>query len=533
MKVNHPEHEIVMNEDSDFSLGAQEESYEVEFIEDELQENCGSIEFDNWEKIQNPEEVKCMILPEKPEGELIISKEITESPSALFEYIFDENFFSLLTIETNRYFMQSCHKYSNSREWKLATPEKMKAFLGILLLMCLNKRNGLYDHFSDNSLIKSVVKNFINRNDFSHLWRYFHLNNNKFQTTPSCKIKHTIEFLVKKWKTLYKPAQNLTVDESMIAYRGKTKYMQYEPLKPTKFGLKAWTLAESYSGYMLDFILYEGKSNKKKSKLGEEVVKQLIKPYINSNHILFVDSFYTSPNLCRILYNNGIGFIGMVNANKYKLDELSNNLEYGESDYFVNNEILYVAWKDKKKVSLLSTIQNTNEELVNKYNKKIKKMDKIRKPQLVISYSRNMKGVDINNMMSSFFEFDYRCSKWWKPVFMRLINISITNIYILHRKFSSLPVSKFDHKKFILSIIEHLLSKYSWKYKKREIDFKNLLLLKYERKKRRKCIDCKKLEKKRTDTYFYCRICHLENKIFHTVCESCFNLYHIKNHELN
>ena len=73
--------------------------------------------------------------------------------------------------------------------------------------------------------------------------------------------------------------------------------------------------------------------------LGEEVVIKLIAPYKKENYILYTDSFYISPNLRRILHNNGIGFTGMVNANRYRLDILSSNfkdMNKGKSIYHKN-----------------------------------------------------------------------------------------------------------------------------------------------------------------------------------------------------
>lgn len=44
------------------------------------------------------------------------------------------------------------------------------------------------------------------------------------------------------------PGRDLSVDESMVAHKGRTKHLQYMPAKPTKWGLKVWMLAESLTG---------------------------------------------------------------------------------------------------------------------------------------------------------------------------------------------------------------------------------------------------------------------------------------------
>ena len=117
----------------------------------------------------------------------------------------------------------------------------MRAFLDLLLLMFINKRCALYDHFSDNPFTSSIVKEIINRTKFFLIWKYLHLSNNEIQIKQSCKVNKMVSFFTERWISLYKPSQNLSIDESMIAFRGRIKYLQYEPLKPTKFGLKAWT----------------------------------------------------------------------------------------------------------------------------------------------------------------------------------------------------------------------------------------------------------------------------------------------------
>lgn len=45
----------------------------------------------------------------------------------------------------------------------------------------------------------------------------------------------------------------------MIAYKGRHKWKVYMPLKPIKFGFKAYVLCESDSGYVLNWSLNTGK----------------------------------------------------------------------------------------------------------------------------------------------------------------------------------------------------------------------------------------------------------------------------------
>ena len=67
------------------------------------------------------------------------------------------------------------------------------------------------------------------------------------------------------------------------------------PKKPTKFGIKVWVLAEAKTGYVLSLQVYTGAENGPEKDLGKRVVMNLMHSYQGKNHLLYIDSFYTSP----------------------------------------------------------------------------------------------------------------------------------------------------------------------------------------------------------------------------------------------
>ncbi len=62
------------------------------------------------------------------------------------------------------------------------------------------------------------------------------------------KINLLIQHFIKVSQNLYTPQQRLTIDETMIKYKGRSKIKVYMPLKPIKYGFKAYVLAEANSG---------------------------------------------------------------------------------------------------------------------------------------------------------------------------------------------------------------------------------------------------------------------------------------------
>ena len=73
------------------------------------------------------------------------------------------------------------------------------------------------------------------------------------------KIRPFLDKLLTSFKTNYNPSQYLSIDESMISFKGRLSWIQCMPKKLTKWGMKAWVLADSTNGYVYNWKLYTGK----------------------------------------------------------------------------------------------------------------------------------------------------------------------------------------------------------------------------------------------------------------------------------
>lgn len=50
-----------------------------------------------------------------------------------------------------------------------------------------------------------------------------------------------------------------SIDEAMIAFKGRSSMKQYVPKKPVKRGFKVWVKADAVSGYVSEIDVYTGK----------------------------------------------------------------------------------------------------------------------------------------------------------------------------------------------------------------------------------------------------------------------------------
>ena len=56
----------------------------------------------------------------------------------------------------------------------------------------------------------------------------------------------------------YKLGWNQTIDEGMIAFKGRLRYVQFSSGKPIKWEIKVWMCCDADAGYLNQFEVYLG-----------------------------------------------------------------------------------------------------------------------------------------------------------------------------------------------------------------------------------------------------------------------------------
>ena len=98
---------------------------------------------------------------------------------------------------------------------------------------------------------------------------------------------------------VYVPDQNVTVDESMVRFKGRLQFRQYLPSKPIKWGIKVWALCESATGYLWNFEVYTGRTagQPQQHGLSHHVVLDLAADLFRSYARVYMDNFYSGTEL--------------------------------------------------------------------------------------------------------------------------------------------------------------------------------------------------------------------------------------------
>ena len=89
-----------------------------------------------------------------------------------------------------------------------------------------------------------------------HILRYRYIPKGQPGYDPLYKIRPFLTPLLHHFKEAYTLGREVSVDESMIALKFRISFIQYLPNKPHKWGMKAYVLTESLSGYTYSWRLY-------------------------------------------------------------------------------------------------------------------------------------------------------------------------------------------------------------------------------------------------------------------------------------
>lgn len=200
------------------------------------------------------------------------------------------------------------------------------------------------------------------------------------------------------------------------------------PKKPVKFGIKLWVICEADNGYCLKFQIYTGKLDAGQEKgLSYRVVFDLMEDYLESNHHLFVDNYYTTIKL----------FQDLEAIHVEQLDRTEKNFlsSLGTLNYNVVNlcfcaaktSLLFI--RKTRDVFVLSTINGTGVQMVQRRHGGPKS-----KPDMILDYNNHMNGVDKCDQYLASYPFCRKTVKWWKKVFVHLFELCVINSMVIYFK---------------------------------------------------------------------------------------------------
>lgn len=414
------------------------------------------------------------VLEKKPGSNLANTDVETVQPVDTFCALIDDDIIDNMVMETNRYAKQRLDQLgdrfprSRLRQWREANRQEMLVFIMLILAMGTVQQPEIVDHWTDHWLFATPgFTKVMARNRFQLLVSCLHFVNNEDadRRDPLFKIRRFIDAVVANFRQAYTPLREVSIDEQMVAYKGRLSFKQYMPAKPIKWGMKAFVLAESKTGYVCDWHLYTGKDqatddNDSRGK-GERVVCSLVRS-LQPGHVVYMDNYYSSPSLFSSLKEKQLGAVGTVRVNRRGLPtEIKTKQKKNmPTRHWRKGNMLALSWFDKKQVNMLSTVHTAMFQDVSIRDRRSATGSRqVKKPTSVAAYNTFMGGVDKADQLVSYYGFPHRHKRWYLSIFHQLTELCLTNAMILYEDIKGTPVHL---KQFRAELLDGILRRTEW-----------------------------------------------------------------------
>ena len=287
------------------------------------------------------------------------------------------------------------------------------------------------------------------------------------------KVRSFVDMLNRNFRRAYKPDRDISVDEGCLPWRGRLRFKQFNPSKPAKFHVKLYQISEATSGYVIGFRVFtgsgschsEGISSNANATVTTKTVLTLMEDshLLDKGHHVYMDNFYTSPELFHELLMRETAACGTLRANRIGLPKsiMEKKLPLRERESVFRRQpigecelggMLALRWKDKKLVGMLSTIHSATEKWTGKNSRD---GNPIYKPTVIVDYTRLMGGVDLSDQLMTYYNFLRKTKKWWRKLWVHLLNMAVMNAFVLNRKFGA--NKKLSHYEFRQELARQLL----------------------------------------------------------------------------
>lgn len=445
---------------SDFDYSSNESEHDIN--PNNIDAPCSIGDNDDWIDINE-------LIPGFPEfsGQCKIDvPESTNTPYDYYKLFVCDDIIQKMVTETNKYAEEYIRNKTNKKpksrlhSWIPTDMEEMKRFLGVLMAMGLTKVPVINDYWSKKPLYRNTyIVSIMRRDRFLLLLKFWHFSDQK-STEKLSKVKDIYIMLLERFQKVLKPGKFLIIDESMIPWRGRLNFRQYIKNKSHKYGVKLYKLCTP-EGYTFSLLIYAGKGeNGREMDHGRKTVMKLIKDLVNEGRVVITDNFYNSVGLAEELLENKTFICGTLRSNRKGLPKsvISTKLKKGEVIGKMNRRgVRVIKWFDKRPVHMISTCRNHNTSLKNTGKRVRGSGEEISKPECVLTYNNNKKGIDYSDQMASYYSPLRRGLKWFRKVMMELLfGTALVNswlVYNWHRE------NRMPKKDYYEAVMEALTNK--------------------------------------------------------------------------
>ncbi|KAI8420457.1 hypothetical protein MSG28_008945 [Choristoneura fumiferana] len=334
----------------------------------------------------------------------------------IWSKIFDLEMVNRLVIYTNKKLRSYREQFRNSGrgELKDTNETEILSLLGLLYYSAVFKCNNADANylFATDGTGHEIFRCVMSKYRFCTLLNCLRLDDGadrqeRLKTDPLAAVSWFFNKFVKNSQQNFTPGPNTCIDEMLIPFKGRCKFIIYMPKKPAKYGIKVVILCDSETFYAYNAYIYSGKNSdgeglseaERNLAIPTQSVLRLVKPIEKSNRNVTADNWFSS-----------------IQPNKSR--ELGSSL-YGFTKDFT---LLSYVPKKNKAVILISSSHH------------VKSSDEItNKPTMIMDYNHTKGGVDEIDKKCSVYSSSRKTRRWPMTIFYRILDLAGTNAYVLYK----------------------------------------------------------------------------------------------------
>ena len=230
---------------------------------------------------------------------------------------------------TNMYITAVQSNYDRKREAKITTKTELGAFLGLLVLSGV-KRGGHVSFLElwaiDGSGIE-IFRAFMSYNRFLFLLLAIRFDDRmtrsqRKETDKLAAIRYNLDEFVQNCKNTYCLTEFLTIDETLVPFRGRCSFIQCIPKKPSKYGVKIFAFCDAKTYFTGNLEVYCGKQPTGPHKVSNspaDKVERLMSHLKGTRRNLTTNNWYTSYTLAMSLLPHKITLVRTLKKNKREI----------------------------------------------------------------------------------------------------------------------------------------------------------------------------------------------------------------------
>ena len=276
------------------------------------------------------------------------------------------------------------------------------------------------------------------------------------------KLRPIIETLNMTFVKHWKGHTYLSVDEMMIAFKGKNPFHRYVPRKPHGNGTKLHAVCDGQHYWCLRFMV-DDNTSRTVPEIAAEVLKDVVEP----GQIIITDRWYTCKGLIRWCLHNRVGFIGTTKGNVFLGrrvltgwgTEEAKTRERGDYETAVNGDgtVCCICWRDGSTVKLTMTAGNNTRVYIKRKKRNMGELI-VTAPLNIKTFYKFFHGCDRNDQMKGpgyGVVLRFRAKKYTVKFFMGMFDMVLANVWILWVWLH--PKDKKKHKKWFLDLADAML----------------------------------------------------------------------------